>query len=398
MDIDLKLDEVLINYKNLNMAKDFQTFAKYTSFDIKQEDFYKQSNLTSLIQKYSSKFFKDPVLLKNNGDSIAISYLVVVKNNILLIEVSNIYGNIELKSKEKLIVSFTSNQSTISTSKENPEHVLNKFLKQLKIYNRNLNFKIDALNIKKIVLFNNEVKLINNLNSNDCLFLKIEDFEEYLENLHNGDVNLKDYIVPSYDKGYISGEGFFNLVLLNKFIYIDNKKIELSDFKYIVFNDDFQKRDLLVEQDDTKVYLKLKKNKIKTNNKTNIDRIKIDAIILNDALHYLLSTDYELLLTKNSIKSTNTRYVISIISFSLLLIIALVFLVLYLLSKNVLDLSFLIIFSSFFFISFSLFIFYLIHYNILKKKEKKLEKYILDKSKPDYEKLLSGKKDEIIKL
>lgn len=398
MDIDLKLDEVLINYKNLNMAKDFQTFAKYTSFDIKQEDFYKQSNLTSLIQKYSSKFFKDPVLLKNNGDSIAISYLVIVKNNILLIEVSNIYGNIELKSKEKLIVSFTSNQSTISTSKENPEHVLNKFLKQLKIYNRNLNFKIDALNIKKIVLFNNEVKLINNLNSNDCLFLKIEDFEEYLENLHNGDVNLKDYIVPSYDKGYISGEGFFNLVLLNKFIYIDNKKIELSDFKYIVFNDDFQKRDLLVEQDDTKVYLKLKKNKIKTNNKTNIDRIKIDAIILNDALHYLLSTDYELLLTKNSIKSTNTRYVISIISFSLLLIIALVFLVLYLLSKNVLDLSFLIIFSSFFFISFSLFIFYLIHYNILKKKEKKLEKYILDKSKPDYEKLLSGKKDEIIKL
>jgi len=382
-----KEEKALIAYNQLKDCKDYQTYLKCTSYNIFERDFNDEVNISSIIKKLSSIYLEDAILLdKHEKDIVSIKYVCVIKGNIYLIHHYPYSNNLKYVNNKKVQLSFKNNEEVILTNKENPIYRLNKFYKRFLKYLKLVDIKYVKDSIKKVIIFTHDDVNIDeqsiSLFNKDAVVLYKSNFEEYFKNCKkNRKTKYDKLIVPSYDKGYNVNKGFFNLAIIDETFFIDRSKYSVSDFEYVVFNDERDNRDLLVRYDKREVNLLLDKKKIKTNDNNNLQYLDVDFIYFNHCLHYLRSPEFKLILEKRKQKKINRLNYVFLIAFIFFFIIGTIILTLYFVNKDILHLISMCVFYGLDFISLLSYLFTLLKQKEIKMKIEKLEFYIDENSK-----------------
>lgn len=335
MDLSLKKEDCVIQLDKLNKADNYLTFNSYTSFNISEEEYNRNSTIFDLLDKNSDKCFKDVILFNSKGNNIVkMDYVLIVKDNLVLVQKCNYLGELKYKSKKEVSLTYSKNDEKLTVTRENPYLKMKKFKKQLIRYFSNLNIKIRSTQIYSVILFTNEELTYQEDKLNiEYTFSNLNNITSYLSNLKCGNKKIDlESDLPSYDKGYIENQGFFNLALVDEYFLVDDIYYPIDNFKYVVFDRESNLA-LLEDQNGKSIYLNLDKSKIKTNNNTNLKLSKIDFIALNQALHHSKSPTISINILINKAKKANSKFVTSTLLASLCFILSVVFLTLALISK-----------------------------------------------------------------
>ncbi len=338
MDLKEKFIDCLLAYKKVSSTKDYQTYSQYTSFNIKEDDFIKQITLYDILNENSEKVFKDVVIFnKKENDVLKMDYVLFNKGNIILIKTCNYEGDLYFKSKREMILKTSSNNQEIQARKKDPKKELVLFKKGFIRYLNRIKFKYKKNSIKMCVLFTNNNLIIkdNTKYSNSNQYFILEDLLKYIKDLPK--VRRNDYsklILPSYDKAYQMGKGFFNIAIIDDYFVVDNKKYPVSDFKFITFNSKEDENSLLVRYDATYTRLLLNKRKINSNSKTNLNNLNIDFLAINTQLHNFKNPEYLISELKEKTNVSNNCFVTSLTFLFIGFVLGLVCLIIYLVDKS----------------------------------------------------------------
>ncbi len=380
MELDEKFEKCLLAYKTLIKSNDYMTYSQYTSFDITQQEYDFNQELYKILEKNSDKIYKDVVVFNKKGNDICeIDYVLLVKGNFVLIKTCNLEGNLKVKSKNKMLFTYTQNGEIIYLTRKDPILELDNFKSNFIRYLKRLKIKYRKDAIKEVILFTNNNLVIEDKEkySSKNHYFKLDTLLDYFASLDKvSKVNYSNLRMPSFDKGYQMDKGFFNIVLTDDYFNIDNKEYPISEFKYIVFNSNKNENDLLIKPDASCIRLYLNKSKINCNSKTKLKNLNIDFLVINTQLHYFKSPIYQIEKIDQTLKSNENKFKLNIAVLVVSLIVACIFLTLYFVNKEILPLVFGCIGGGFLVYSIVEFVILFFKNKSLNKKKKKCLKVL----------------------